>query len=268
MGKDQHALKQLLQSYQRSGVEFLPRATMADNLQERQDESSEVASNLTTLPAKSSDEKDEELEIREPASESANGKSKDERISELAILQSEVANCTLCDELAATRTQTVFGVGNVQPRLVFLGEAPGADEDREGEPFVGKAGRKLTDIIEKGMGISRQDVYILNILKCRPPGNRDPSDNEAYNCRHFLDRQLSILNPKFICCLGRIAAKNLLKTESSVGKLRGTFHDYKGITVMVTYHPAYLLRQDSARAKVWEDIKMLMGEMGLKVGKS
>ena len=179
-------------------------------------------------------------------------------------IQSEVAACTLCDELAATRTQTVFGVGNPMARLVFLGEAPGADEDRQGEPFVGRAGKLLTDIIEKGMGLSRDDVYILNVLKCRPPGNRNPSTIEAENCKLFLDRQLEIIQPEYICCLGTIAAQNLLATKLAIGKLRGEFHLYGDVKVLATYHPAYLLRNPSAKKQVWDDMKLLMREMGIE----
>lgn len=185
----------------------------------------------------------------------------------LAAVQKRVAACTRCAELAATRTQTVFGAGNPEARLVFLGEAPGADEDRQGEPFVGRAGQLLTDIIEKGMGLKRSDVYICNILRCRPPGNRNPLPVEAANCREFLDAQLEIIRPEFICCLGAVAAQNLLNDSTPIGKLRGRFLDYQGIKVVCTYHPAYVLRNPPAKKQVWEDIQFLMAEMGLKVAK-
>lgn len=181
----------------------------------------------------------------------------------LAVIQEEVAACTRCKELADARTQTVFGVGNPNARLCFFGEAPGADEDRQGEPFVGRAGKLLTDIINKGMGLERSDVYILNVLKCRPPGNRNPSPDEADNCREFFERQIEAIDPEFICCLGSIAAHTLLETKVSVGKLRGKIHDYRGRNVVVTYHPAYLLRNPSAKKHTWDDIQLLMGEMGL-----
>jgi uracil-DNA glycosylase len=183
------------------------------------------------------------------------------REAELAAVACEVALCTRCAELATTRTQTVFGVGNPYARLVFCGEAPGADEDRIGQPFVGRAGQLLTDIIVKGMKMRREDVYILNILRCRPPGNRNPLPDEAANCREFLDRQLAIIQPQFICCLGAVAAQNLLNTDVSIGKLRGRVHDLGGIKVVCTYHPAYVLRNPSAKKPVWEDIQMLMTEM-------
>lgn len=183
-------------------------------------------------------------------------------VETLEVVQTEVAACTLCHELASTRTQTVFGVGDPRARLCFLGEAPGADEDRQGEPFVGRAGKLLTDVIEKGMKLQRSDVYILNILKCRPPGNRNPSPDEAANCRGFLDRQLAIIQPEFICCLGAVAAHSLLDTTTPIGRMRGQFYDYGSIRVMCTYHPAYLLRNPSAKQQTWDDIQMLMREMG------
>ena len=188
-----------------------------------------------------------------------------ERIALLEELTNEVAACTACAELASTRTQTVFGGGNPQARLVFMGEAPGADEDRQGIPFVGRAGKLLTDIITKGMQIGREDVYILNILKCRPPGNRNPLPAEAAACRPFLDRQLELIEPEFICCLGAVAAQNLLDTNTPIGRMRGKLHEYHGIKVVCTYHPAYLLRNPAAKKQTWEDIQFLMGEMGIPV---
>lgn len=192
------------------------------------------------------------------------GRSKD-KASALALVQKEVVACTRCQELACSRTQTVFGVGNPHAQLCFFGEAPGADEDRLGEPFVGRAGKLLTDIIQKGMGLGRSDVYILNVLKCRPPGNRNPSPEESANCREFFERQFEIISPKFICCLGTVAAHNLLETTIPVGKLRGKIHEYRGAKVVVTYHPSYLLRNPSAKKSTWEDIQLLLGEMGLPV---
>ena len=167
----------------------------------------------------------------------------DRRAAALAEVARKVAACTRCAELARTRTQTVFGVGNPHARLVFCGEAPGADEDRLGEPFVGRAGQLLTDIIVKGMKMRREDVYILNILRCRPPGNRKPLPVEAANCREYLDAQLAIIQPEFICCLGAVAAQNLLGTEPpSAGFAAGstTIH---GIKVVCTYHPGLSLAE-------------------------
>ncbi len=187
-----------------------------------------------------------------------------ERESVLADLAREVAGCTRCEELARCRKQTVFGVGDPCAELCFVGEAPGADEDAQGEPFVGAAGQLLTKIIA-AMGLERRRVYICNMLKCRPPGNRTPGTDEIANCRGFLERQLEIIRPKFICALGAVAAKALLNSELSIGRLRGQFHDYRGIPVLCTYHPAYLLRSPDAKKYVWEDIQILMGKLGLHV---
>jgi len=188
---------------------------------------------------------------------------KDARIPSLCTLLEEVAACQNCAALVKNRTQTVFGVGNPYADLVFLGEAPGADEDRDGIPFVGRAGRLLTDIIQKGMQLPRNDVFIMNILRCRPPGNRNPLPVEAEACRTFVDRTLDIIKPRWICCLGAIAAQNLLQTTTPIGKMRGNFYDYRGIRVVCTYHPAYLLRSPNQKHKTWEDIQLLMKDMGL-----
>jgi DNA polymerase len=184
-----------------------------------------------------------------------------ERRQSLHLLKEEVTRCTRCPELAAKRTQTVFGVGAMDPDVCFIGEAPGADEDAQGEPFVGPAGQLLNRIII-ACGMKREDVYICNILRCRPPGNRLPLPNEAANCREYLDRTLDLIQPRFICCLGACAAQNLLATTLSASRLRGRFHDYRGTPVMVTYHPAYLLRNPAAKRDVWEDMKMLLTRMG------
>jgi DNA polymerase len=185
----------------------------------------------------------------------------EERRQALQVLKAEVARCTRCPELAATRTQTVFGVGKIDTDVCFIGEAPGMDEDAQGEPFVGAAGQLLNRIIT-ACGLKREEVYICNILRCRPPGNRTPLPNEAANCREFLDRTLELIRPKYICCLGACAAQNLLSTTLSATKLRGRFHDYRGTPVLVTYHPSYLLRNPAAKRDVWEDMKMLLARMG------
>ena len=187
------------------------------------------------------------------------------RARALGTLSECTAQCRACEELASTRTQTVFGVGNPKTRVVFLGEAPGADEDRQGVPFVGRAGKLLTDILEKGMKIPRDEIYICNILRCRPPENRNPSPDEAAQCRKFLDATLDVIRPEFICCLGAVAAQNLLQSKETIGKMRKRFFDYKGIRVMCSYHPAYLLRNPAAKKDTWDDIQMLMREMGLPV---
>ncbi|MDR3182819.1 MAG: uracil-DNA glycosylase [Planctomycetaceae bacterium] len=181
----------------------------------------------------------------------------------LQLLAAEVAQCRKCSELAAARCQTVFGTGNPAAELVFIGEAPGADEDKQGEPFVGRAGQLLTDIIVKGMNLRREDVYICNILRCRPPGNRNPLPEEAAACRPFLDATLDIIKPKFICCLGAVAAQNLLQSEQTIGRMRGNVLNYQDIKVVCTYHPAYLLRNPAAKKDTWNDIQLLMREMRL-----
>ena len=171
-------------------------------------------------------------------------------------LQQRVAACTLCD-LHNTRTQTVFGVGDPHADWLFIGEAPGADEDRQGEPFVGRAGQLLNNMI-RAIGLSREKVYIANILKCRPPRNRDPRPEEAQACRPYLRRQIELLNPRIIVALGRVAAQNLLQTNTPIGKMRGREYVYEdsGIPLVVTYHPAYLLRSPSDKRKAWQDLRL------------
>jgi uracil-DNA glycosylase len=184
---------------------------------------------------------------------------------ELSRLSSEMLQCHLCP-LGKTRHNLVFGDGNHAAQLVFVGEAPGADEDAQGLPFVGRAGQQLTKIIE-AMGLSRKDVYICNILKCRPPQNRNPLPEEIAACEPFLNKQLEIMAPKVICALGTFAAQTLLKSEVPITLLRGRFHSYQGIKLMPTYHPAYLLRNPSAKKFVWEDVQIIMKELGLKPAK-
>jgi DNA polymerase len=180
----------------------------------------------------------------------------------LAILAAKVKACTRCNELATTRTQTVFGVGNPQARIVFVGEAPGADEDAQGEPFVGRAGQLLNQII-KASQLTREEIYICNVLKCRPPNNRTPNDEECANCREYLEGQLSAIDPEYIVCWGAVAARNLLKSPLSIGRLRGKFHEYGRAKVLCTYHPSYLLRNPAAKKDVWQDMQFLMADMGV-----
>jgi len=187
-----------------------------------------------------------------------------ERPAALELIRCEVAACRRCKELAAGRTQTVFGVGSPNARICFFGEAPGADEDRLGEPFVGRAGQLLDKMIV-ACKMKREDVYILNVLKCRPPGNRNPLPDEVENCRAFFERQLEVIRPEIICCLGAVAAQSLLNTDRSIGKLRGRFHDYGGIPVVCTYHPAYLLRNPAAKHDAWEDLKLMMRTLGVEL---
>jgi DNA polymerase len=183
-------------------------------------------------------------------------------LGELSVI---VSKCTRCEELATSRTQTVFGVGNPEARLMFIGEAPGADEDRQGFPFVGRAGQLLTDMITKGMGLKREDVYIANVLKCRPPGNRDPEPAEVANCRGYLEQQIALVRPQYLCLLGRVAAQNLLETSLPMNRLRGKWHRYRGVPTLVTYHPAALLRNPNWKKDAWEDLQTLMRAMGLPI---
>jgi DNA polymerase len=175
-----------------------------------------------------------------------------------------VADCTRCAELAGGRTQTVFGVGDPDAKILFIGEAPGADEDRLGEPFVGRAGQLLDRIIV-ACKLKREDVYICNILKCRPPGNRNPTDEEAANCREYLDGQIRLVHPEYIVCWGSVAAKNLLNRPESIGKMRGRFYTHGDAKVLCTYHPSYLLRNPSAKKDVWDDMKFLFRDMGVEL---
>ncbi len=167
-------------------------------------------------------------------------------------LQSTVAACTRCS-LHKTRTQTVFGVGDPNAEWMFIGEAPGAEEDRRGEPFVGRSGQLLDQMLA-AIGQSRESVFIANIIKCRPPNNRDPKPEEASACRAYLERQIAIVNPRIIIAVGKIAAQNLLGTDSPVGRMRGKRHSFGNVPLVVTYHPAYLLRSPSQKRKSWEDL--------------
>ena len=173
----------------------------------------------------------------------------------LEAIRADIGNCQRC-KLAPTRRNIVFGSGNPHAELMFVGEAPGADEDAQGLPFVGRAGRLLTPIIES-TGISREDVYICNITKCRPPDNRNPERDEIAACEGFLYRQIAAVQPKVIVALGAIGAQTLLKTAETIGKLRGRMTDYRGGKLLATYHPSYLLRNPMEKRKVWEDMRLL-----------
>jgi uracil-DNA glycosylase family 4 len=179
-------------------------------------------------------------------------------IETIAEIQAEIGpNCTRCKLSQLGRTQVVNSVGDPNAQLMFCGEAPGADEDRLGEPFVGRAGQLLTDIIEKGLEIARKDVFIGNINRCRPPGNRAPETDECSVCKPFLLREIAVVRPKVIVTLGATATQNLLETKVPIGKLRGKFHDFMGSKVMPTFHPAYLLRDPNKKREVWEDMKLV-----------
>jgi len=186
------------------------------------------------------------------------------RDAALAVIAAEVEGCTRCAELAATRTRTVFGAGPPDARICFFGEAPGADEDASGLPFVGRAGELLTRIIE-ACRLRREDVYILNVLKCRPPGNRTPGVDEVSLCRGYFERQFEIIAPEYICCLGTTAAQALLQTTESIGRLRKRWFQYGAAKVICTYHPSYLLRNPAAKRDVWDDMKAMMADLGVNL---
>lgn len=178
-------------------------------------------------------------------------------LSTLEEVRACLGDCTRC-RLHEGRTNIVFGVGNPNAKLMFVGEGPGADEDMQGEPFVGKAGQLLTDIIEKGMKLSRADVYIANVVKCRPPGNRNPQPDEVATCLPFLRHQIDVIRPKIICALGNIAAQTLLETGKGITALRGNEYDYNGIVLIPTFHPSYLLRNPADKKLTWVDVQKIM----------
>jgi len=178
----------------------------------------------------------------------------------LEELRAAIGDCQRC-KLCSGRTNIVFGVGNANAKLMFVGEGPGRDEDLKGEPFVGRAGQLLTDIITKGMGLKREDVYICNVVKCRPPENRNPEPDEVAACEPFLKKQIDLVRPAVIVGLGKFAVQTLLQSTVTISKLRGNWHSYHGIKLMPTFHPAYLLRNPADKKLVWEDIKQVMKEL-------
>jgi uracil-DNA glycosylase len=181
----------------------------------------------------------------------------------LRLIREDIGDCTRCRLHKQGRKQIVFGVGNPQADLMFIGEAPGADEDQQGEPFVGRAGQLLNNMI-KAMGLRREDVYIANIIKCRPPGNRTPERDECETCSPFLMRQIEVIGPKTIVALGAVAAKTLLAINAPMSELRGRWFDFRGTKLAVTYHPAFLLRDPRQKKETWKDLQMVMKELGLK----
>ena len=243
-------IQQRLDSLQAAGVEFLPRPSM-------------MAAPLMDEPMpKSSISIAENAIVAEVMQAVASN-----QVKSLKLLAEEISLCKKCPELFSTRTQTVFGVGKLEPELCFVGEAPGADEDAKGEPFVGRAGQLLDKIII-ACGFARSEVYICNTLKCRPPNNATPTPQQCENCKPYFERQIDLVKPKWICCLGAVAAKNVLQSELSIGKLRGKLHTYRGIPVVATYHPAYLLRNPAAKGDCWNDMKFLLKQMGREVPKT
>ncbi|MEM9413078.1 MAG: uracil-DNA glycosylase [Planctomycetota bacterium] len=281
MNQAKRIARQQLQSLRLSGIVSLPRPTQRYQFYADEDSITELHSaigsgtNMNSIDTKQSSTSSQliresrsrdlpEKNHAEPFAWRSGDQPSGDRGKRLDIIRAEVADCTRCSELSSCRTKTVFGVGSPQAELCFLGEGPGADEDRQGEPFVGQAGQLLNRIIE-ACKMKREEVYILNTVKCRPPGNRNPADTELHNCWPYAIEQLEIIQPKFICCLGSVAAKTLLETKQSIGRLRGQFFKYRGSQVVVTYHPAYLLRNPSAKRQVWDDMKMLMSAMGREI---
>jgi uracil-DNA glycosylase family 4 len=183
-------------------------------------------------------------------------------IEALRLIREDIGDCTRCKLHKQGRKQIVFGVGNPSADLMFIGEAPGADEDAKGEPFVGRAGQLLTNMI-KAMGLRREDVYIANIIKCRPPGNRTPERDECETCSPFLMRQIEAIKPKAIVALGAVAAKTLLAVSAPMMELRGRWFDFRGTKLAVTYHPAFLLRDPRQKKETWKDLQMVMKELGM-----
>lgn len=182
------------------------------------------------------------------------------KANNLEELRAAIGDCRRC-KLCSGRTNLVFGVGNPNADLMFIGEGPGRDEDLQGEPFVGRAGQLLTDIITKGMGMKREDVYIANVVKCRPPENRNPEPDEVAACEPFLKKQIDLVRPRIIVALGKFAVQTLLQSKVPITKLRGQWHSYHGIKLMPTFHPAYLLRNPADKKLVWEDIKKVIKEL-------
>jgi DNA polymerase len=258
--------RQRLESLRSAGIEWLPTAPLPE------------PSVILSPPSAGGEGHDKEAELA-PVAESAAPPSLfgtpevepsapklsvEERRHALEVLSERVSKCTRCAALVANRRQTVFGIGKIDPELCFIGEAPGSEEDLQGEPFVGPAGQLLNRIIA-ACGMRREEVYICNILRCRPPGNRLPLPDEAANCREYLDGTLALVRPRFICCLGACAAQNLLGINLPIGKMRGKFYEYHGIPVICTYHPAYLLRSPDKKRDVWDDMKKLLARMGRPV---
>ena len=184
----------------------------------------------------------------------------------LRVIREDMGECTRC-RLHRGRKQIVFGVGNPRAELMFIGEAPGADEDEQGEPFVGRAGQLLNNMI-KAMGLSRKDVYIANIIKCRPPGNRTPERDECETCSPYLLRQIAAIRPRVIVALGAVAAKTLLAIPAAMSEMRGRWYEFRGVKLAVTYHPAFLLRDPRQKKEAWKDLQMVMKELGLEAPKN
>lgn len=214
------------------------------------------AAGIHVLPASAT------AEVPDKAVAAGDGETKP--AADLGQLREVLGDCHRC-KLWHGRTHLVFGVGNPDADVMFVGEGPGRDEDLQGEPFVGRAGQLLTDIITKGMKLRREEVYIANVVKCRPPRNRDPEPDEVASCEPFLLRQIELVKPRVIIALGKFAAQTLVRSAAPISRLRGQWHDYHGIRLMPTFHPAYLLRNPGDKRLVWEDIKSVLRELGTAV---
>ena len=232
------SLRHHLQRQQRMGIRFVPQPDVAEN-------------SLMT-----SESEESTGDVRERALDRGGA----DHVTCLEELRADIGDCRRC-KLHSGRTHVVFGVGNPTAKLMFVGEGPGRDEDLKGEPFVGRAGQLLTDIITKGMGLRREDVYIANVIKCRPPQNRNPEPDEVASCEPFLKKQIELIRPEVIVALGKFAVQTLLQSKVPITRLRGNWHSYMGIKLMPTFHPAYLLRNPADKKLVWEDIKKVIKEM-------
>lgn len=227
------------------------------------EESSEAVTPASAAPAGREAAKASPSEITQPARTAAEPLPVvSDKPAALQAIREDIGDCTRC-RLAKGRTNLVFGVGNVNADIMFIGEGPGADEDAQGEPFVGRAGQLLNNMIS-AMGIKREDVYIANVVKCRPPGNRTPEKDECDTCSPFLMQQIEVIRPKVIVALGAVAAKNLLAINDSMANLRGRWYDFRGAKLAVTYHPAYLLRDPRQKKEAWKDLQMVMKYLGLQ----
>lgn len=249
-------LRVFLQYQQHLGIQEIPYASLA--LRARKEKPS------GDLCQGSDPEVDSQAEVSWPLGEhekTAPDLSLSERTAAMEVLKTLALPCTRC-RLHQTRTQVVFGEGNIDADLLFVGEAPGQEEDRQGRPFVGKAGQLLTRMIE-AIKLKREEVYIANVIKCRPPHNRNPEPEEIAQCEPYLIQQLELVRPKVICALGTFAAQTLLKTDEKISRLRGRFHLYRGIKLMPTYHPAFLLRNPEYKRAVWQDLQQIQRELGI-----
>ena len=233
------SLRRHLERRQRAGIHVVPRAERVEKIAPKNHQSDIMSGT--------------EVELFGDAKALHDAGSLDE-------LRAAIGDCRRC-KLWSGRTHLVFGVGNPRARLMFIGEGPGRDEDLQGEPFVGRAGQLLTDIITKGMGLKREDVYIANVVKCRPPENRNPEPDEVSSCEPFLKKQIDLVRPQIIVALGKFAVQTLLQSKVPITRLRGNWHTYHGIKLMPTFHPAYLLRNPADKKLVWEDIKKVIKEM-------